>query len=69
MNKKLSTHNTLPEVQAEGGPCPLCAAGMFVFLKSLHVVVGLMVHSYASLLEVGPGCTLLDCVGDAVVDP
>lgn len=28
-----------------------------------------MVHSYASLLEVGPGYTQLDCVGDDVVGP
>lgn len=69
LNKKQPAYSILPEVQAEGGPCPWCAAGMFVCLKSSHVVVGLMVHSYASLLEVGPGCTPLDCVGDVVADP
>jgi len=53
----------------EGDPCPWCAAGMSVCLKSLHAVVVLMVHSYVSLPKMGPECNLLDYVGDAVVDP
>jgi len=59
----------LPEGRPEGDPCSWCAAGMSVCLKSLHAVVVLMVHSYVSLLEMGPECSLLDYVGDVVVDP